>query len=757
MRGRAGALGVTATGDRTDRWGGADDGWRGGGDVNGATGWGGHDGQGDQADQPGQAGQFGSAGPFGRPGPFGQAAVPAVPFPAGPERAPQAGDPGDAAGSADPGAGDVGDPGDLGDPGDPGDLSAQSQLPLAPELAVLGAKPLSRNDPAMVGRYRIHALLGVGGMGRVYLGSTPGGLAANRGGSAPATWAAVKVIRPDLADDPDFRRRFARELEAVGRVSTPHAAALVHGEPRAAQPWMATEFVPGVALGDAVRQGSALPDPAVWRLAADLGSALVAVHQADLVHRDVKPSNVILGTEGAKIIDFGVAHASDLSQLTATGLNVGTPSYMAPEQAKSGEVTPASDIFSLGVLLYFAATGKLPFGEGGTAEVLFRVVYEEPDFGSLAQVSPALRDLVLRCLGKDPLSRPNAAGIVAQTQAAATAGVWIPGPFAQWPPALAERIAERTRAAGRTLPELGKLPQPPKPPEPAPRRPDLDPQALVIPVPPALPPDDLQTVLVDNRSADNRGGAGTTRPGRGRTRGRIVVGAAAVAVVALGVVAMLAWGPGGGSGAGEGKVDALTGTAAAIPGGGASLGEASGTGSAFPSGSASPSATVRASGSPTSSGSAAPMSSASSSAAGGSGGAGTVNGSSSSAAAPGGGGAGGATTSSAAATPTSAKATTASATASPVNTGCSGWDAVERGSEYGSGAGNGSWNLYIGPYSACATTGFTAAHGDQLRLWCYVTNAYGNEWTYVQDTVSDKYGWISDSNFLGGVGASNRC
>ncbi|MBR7833066.1 serine/threonine protein kinase [Actinospica durhamensis] len=609
----------------------------------------------------------------------------------------------------------------------------------------------------MVGRYRIHALLGVGGMGRVYLGSTPAGPGANRGGSAPATWAAVKVIRPDLADDPDFRRRFARELEAVGRVSTPYAAALVHGEPRAQQPWMATEFVPGVALGDAVRQGSALPDPAVWRLAADLGSALVAVHQADLVHRDVKPSNVILGTEGAKIIDFGVAHASDLSQLTATGLNVGTPSYMAPEQAKSGEVTPASDIFSLGVLLYFAATGKLPFGEGGTAEVLFRVVYEEPDFDSLARVSPALRELVLRCLGKDPLSRPNAAGVVAQTQAAATAGAWVPGRFAQWPAALAERIAERTRAAGRTLPELADLPEPPKPaePAPAPHRPDFDPQALVIPVPPALPPDELQTVLVDNRPGGNRVGDALTRPGRARTRGRIVVGAAAVTVVVLGVAAMLVWGPGGGSGAGGDKVDALTGTSAVIPGGGASLGEASGTASAFPSGSISPSATVRPSGSPSSSGSAGPASSAASAASSAAGG-GVVNGSSSSAAAPGG-GAGGSTTTSAAAAPTSAKATTASPTASPVNTGCSGWDAVEQGSEYGYGSGNGSWNLYIGPYSACATTGFTAAHGDRLRLWCYVTNAYGNEWTYVQDTVNDKYGWISDSNFVGAVGASNRC
>ncbi len=723
-----------------------------------------------------------------------------------------------AAGSG--GAESQGERSDQGEPGGPGNRADEvvdaaheqpPQLPLAPELAFLGARPLSPSDPAMVGRYRIHALLGVGGMGRVYLGAAHG--------SGRAGWAAVKVIRPDLADNPEFRRRFARELEAVGRVSTPHAAALVQGEPRAAQPWMATEFVPGVALGDAVRQDSALPDPAVWRLAADLGSALVAVHQAGLVHRDVKPSNVILGTEGAKIIDFGVAHASDLSQLTATGLNLGTPSYMAPEQAKSGEVTPASDIFSLGVLLYFAATGKLPFGEGGTAEVLFRVVYEEPDFDSLAQISPALRDLVLRCLAKEPLGRPNAAGVLALTQAAATAGEWTAGRFAQWPTSLAARIAERTKAAGQTLPELlaqqaqgsqehgsqaqgsqeqqaaqqqvhGAAPDPGLVAQPefvaSPNlvpQPVFDAQVPVIPVPPALAPDDDQTVLVDGR-----GGAASARsggaPADSRKR-RLVVGSAAAAVVALGVVTMLLWGTGGGDGADGGKVDSLSGTGVAVPGGDVSLGAASGTGSAYPSATASPTSTATgtATAGATTTGSVSPASSrsaAASSANAGSGtgsgsgsgtgsGSGGANGVSTSAAAGGGGGAaggsgggsgGGSTTStstSAAAAPTSAAATTAAATASPVNTGCSGWDTVELGSEYGYGSGAGSWNLYIGPYSACSTTGFVAAHGDRLRLWCYVTNSYGNEWTYVQDTVNDRYGWISDANFVGAVGATNRC
>ncbi|HWG24777.1 serine/threonine-protein kinase [Actinospica sp.] len=325
------------------------------------------------------------------------------------------------------------------------------------DLAVMGGRPLGPQDPAMVGRYRIHALLGIGGMGRVYLGWAPNpGFGPSRSGA----WVAVKVIRPDLADDPEFRRRFARELETVGRVRTPYAAALVQGEAEAQQPWMVTEFVPGISLADAVQPNRPLPAASVWRLAHDLGNALVAVHQAGIVHRDVKPSNVILGTGGAKIIDFGVAHASDLSQLTATGMNVGTPSYMAPEQAKTGDVSPASDLFSLGVLLYFAATSRLPFGEGGTAEVLFRVVYEEPDLSGLNNVEPQLRDLVLRCMAKDPLRRPNAAGVVAMAQAAASTGAWSPNDAVQWPEALAAQIHERTLAAGRTLPDPS-LPEPP--------------------------------------------------------------------------------------------------------------------------------------------------------------------------------------------------------------------------------------------------------------------------------------------------------
>jgi serine/threonine protein kinase len=431
-------------------------------------------------------------------------------------------------------------------------------------------------------------------MGRVYLGwaQNPG-----FGPSRDGAWVAVKVIRPDLADNTEFRRRFARELETVGRVRTPYAAALVQGDAEAQQPWMVTEFVPGVALADAVKGGRPLPAPSVWRLAHDLGNALVAVHQAGIVHRDVKPSNVILNTGGAKIIDFGVAHAADLSQLTATGMNIGTPSYMAPEQAKTGDVSPASDMFSLGVLLYFAATGKLPFGEGGTAEVLFRVVYEEPDLSGLDEVElpVELRDVVVRCIAKDPLQRPNAAGVVAMAQAAAATGAWSPHDAVQWPEALAAQIHERTLAAGRTLPDPSLAEEPQVANSPHLPESSYQNQAFAIPPPPILPSSDSEPTVFTGSGP----GRGAPKNESRKRSGVLVATISTIAVLALGVTGYLVLRPSSGASANASSTQSAgnaTGTASiaasesALSIGAASAAVSSASGSASPSASATVSA-----------------------------------------------------------------------------------------------------------------------------------------------------------------------
>ncbi|MGD3112704.1 protein kinase domain-containing protein [Streptomyces sp. YGL11-2] len=298
------------------------------------------------------------------------------------------------------------------------------------ELAVLGARPLTPDDPERVGRFRLLGVLGAGGMGRVYLGWSDGRL------------TAVKVIRPELADSPQFRRRFGHELEAVRRLNTGSTARLIDAEADATRPWMATEYVPGIPLDDAVGPQGSLPRAAVWRLAFGAANALQAIHQAGIIHRDLKPSNVILASDGPKVIDFGVAHASDLSQVTVTGQHVGTPSYMAPEQATTGVVGAASDVFALGGLLMFAATGRPPFGGGSPTEVLYRVVHQPPDLTGLRDYDPELHDLVSRCLHKDPEQRPTAAAVAA----AVRDGHTVP----HWPEPLRNLIEPRTAMAART-------------------------------------------------------------------------------------------------------------------------------------------------------------------------------------------------------------------------------------------------------------------------------------------------------------------
>ncbi|XIE80968.1 serine/threonine-protein kinase [Streptomyces sp. SBR177] len=200
-----------------------------------------------------------------------------------------------------------------------------------------------------MGRYRILARLGAGGMGRVYLGRSTSG-----------RMVAVKVVRAELSEDPDFLRRFAREVEAARRVTGFFTAAVVDADPEGSPAWLATAYVPGLALDAAVQAHGAWPRRSLHHLGAGLVEALEAIHGTGLIHRDLKPSNVLLATDGPRVIDFGISLATESSVLTQTGMVIGTPGYMSPEQVTGHRIGPASDVFSLGAVLAFAGTGKSP-------------------------------------------------------------------------------------------------------------------------------------------------------------------------------------------------------------------------------------------------------------------------------------------------------------------------------------------------------------------------------------------------------------
>ncbi|QGV81960.1 serine/threonine-protein kinase [Streptomyces ficellus] len=259
-------------------------------------------------------------------------------------------------------------------------------------------QPLHADDPPVVAGYRLAARLGAGGMGRVYLSHTPGGRPV-----------AIKVVRPELADDPAFRRRFRREVEAARRVRGAYTAELVDADTDGVPPWLATLYVPGPSLTEAVARRGPLPVSAVLWLMAGVAEALQAVHAAGIVHRDLKPSNVLLAADGPRVIDFGISIAAGLSSHTATGSTVGTPHFMAPEQAVAGEVTPATDVFALGQTAAFAALGEPLYGDGIAPVVLYRIVHEEPDLTLLPE---PLRPLIARCLATDPGERATLAEVV---------------------------------------------------------------------------------------------------------------------------------------------------------------------------------------------------------------------------------------------------------------------------------------------------------------------------------------------------------
>ncbi|WUR82124.1 protein kinase [Streptomyces phaeochromogenes] len=283
-------------------------------------------------------------------------------------------------------------------------------------------QPLGVDEPTVVGPYRLLGRLGSGGMGRVYLGRSAGGRTV-----------AVKIVHPHFALDEEFRARFRREVEAARRVGGAYTAPVLDAGPDAPVPWVATAYAAGPSLSAAVADAGPLPEHSVRVLGAGLAEALSAVHGLDLVHRDVKPSNVLLTLDGPLLIDFGIARATDgTASLTSTGVSVGSPGYMSPEQILGKGVTGAADVFSLGAVLAYAATGSSPFPGDSSASLLYKVVHEEPELGALAG---DLREVVADCLSKDPAARPTPAALSSRLAAEGAARLvtagWLPGPLVE--------------------------------------------------------------------------------------------------------------------------------------------------------------------------------------------------------------------------------------------------------------------------------------------------------------------------------------
>jgi serine/threonine protein kinase len=281
-------------------------------------------------------------------------------------------------------------------------------------------------------------------MGRVFLGRSPGG-----------RLVAVKVIRAELAEQAEFRNRFVREVAAARTVSGVFTAAVVDAEVDAPVPWLATAYVPGLSLADTITRHGPLPVTSVLALAAGLAEGLGAIHAAGIVHRDLKPSNVLLADDGPRIIDFGISRAAEASVLTGTGVVFGSPSFMSPEQARGQLAGPPSDVFSLGAVLSFAATGEGPFGTGSSATRLYRVVFTPPDTSGLPA---ALRALVERCLAKDPEQRPTTEQLLAELDTAPPTAGWLPASITQTFASLPS--LEPGPAAPTAVPDLPSMPAP---------------------------------------------------------------------------------------------------------------------------------------------------------------------------------------------------------------------------------------------------------------------------------------------------------
>ena len=266
-------------------------------------------------------------------------------------------------------------------------------------------------DPASVGPFKLLGVLGNGGFGRVYLGQAQNGQRV-----------AVKVIKPDLAEDPEFRARFGREVDAARMVGGKFTARVVDADTGSQELWLATEYISGPTLREAVVDQGPLAESSVLSLAAGLAEALGAIHAAGLVHRDLKPDNVLLAYDGPRVIDFGIARVAGASTLTGTGVLMGTLAYMSPEQAIGQSVGPPSDVFSLASVLVFAATGRGPYGDGTQAELLYRVAHQMP---SLDDVPPQVRALVEPCMAPEPDLRPTTSDLIQHLGGARPAVGWL--------------------------------------------------------------------------------------------------------------------------------------------------------------------------------------------------------------------------------------------------------------------------------------------------------------------------------------------
>ncbi|MFL1430102.1 MULTISPECIES: serine/threonine protein kinase [unclassified Nocardiopsis] len=288
--------------------------------------------------------------------------------------------------------------------------------------------PLESTDPDRIGRYRLIARLGAGGMGQVFLGRSAGGRAV-----------AIKRIHPHMATDAAFRERFAREVNAARQVSGAFTAPVIDAGPEDEVPWLVTSYVPSLPLDDAVVAHGPLPEATVRVLAAGLAEALTEIHRVGLIHRDLKPGNVLLAEDGPRVIDFGIARATDGT--AATQSVIGTPGFMSPEQVQGETLTPASDLFAYGAVLAYAAGGTGPFGEGSMPTMVMRIISREPD---LSRVPESLRHLVSACLSKDVRGRPTPGEILDYLGEVPPGATWLP-------PAVMAGVQEQVATVNRAL------------------------------------------------------------------------------------------------------------------------------------------------------------------------------------------------------------------------------------------------------------------------------------------------------------------